>query len=444
MRLLPSNLITIPDRQRKSRPRDFIQKLKDSIVSKGLLHPIVVTSALDLVAGEGRLIAMRELHIDGIRFNHNGAPVAPSCIPVSTLGELTPDDVAEAELEENILRVPLTWQEEVEAKVLIHQLRKRSNPAQTLTQTAAEISATRETTVENERHSLSKAIMVSQHMANPRVKAAKTLNEAAKIALDDLENSLRTQLLERGVTTSQHRLIKGDLLNVLPSLDSNSFDAIVVDPPYGIRADEYRTITKVAGERKHHEGHFYDDTPEYSDQICSTVLREGFRLLRSRGIIFMFCDPDRFAYYREAALKQAFSVWRTPLIWHKTGAASGFAPWGAGGFIRSYEMILFATKGRKILTSPGGPDVLQVDRVHHSNRQHAAEKPVELLLKLIKLACIPGDHVLDPCCGSGSIFAAANEAHMVATGIEIDPAYHATAGARILKAAEAPAPEAGT
>src|SRR5215831_16564558 len=160
MHLLAQNLITVPERQRKTRPRAFLQSLKDSIVSKGLLHPIVVTQALDLVAGEGRLIAMQELHIDGIPFNHNGAAVPLGDIPVSYVTELTPDMIAEAELEENILRVPLTWQEEVQAKVLIHNLRKTQNPTQTLSETAEEISEVRETTVGGERNALSKAIMV--------------------------------------------------------------------------------------------------------------------------------------------------------------------------------------------------------------------------------------------------------------------------------------------
>jgi site-specific DNA-methyltransferase (adenine-specific) len=441
MQTIDHTSITIPVRQRKERPRGFLEKLKASIVSKGLMHPLVLSiseAGASLVAGEGRLIVLRELHTDGITFEFDGKAVPHGQIPFSRVGDLSPGDLAEAELEENLLRAALTWQEELEAKVLIHNLRKGQNPQQTVIATAREIAAVKgeETTVIAERDSLSRSIFVSQHIANPKVRAAKTLNEASKIALDQLEAGFKTNLLAHNPTQSQHTLIKGDLLTVLPDMETGSFDLILADPPYGINADEYRTITKIAGEKKHHEGHFYKDDEGHSDLICNTIFRQGFRLLRPRGLLFLFCDVDRFAKLREVAMMQGFSSWRTPIIWHKTGANAGFAPWGAGGFIRSYEMLLFLSKGRKTLTMPGGQDVLPFTRVHHTDRIHAAEKPAGLISRLIQLSCIPGDSVLDPCCGSGVIFEAASACSVVATGIEIDPEYHAFSASRLLATVE--------
>ena len=62
---------------------------------------------------------------------------------------------------------------------------------------------------------------------------------------------------------------------------------------------------------------------------------------------------------------------------------------------------------------------------------HAAEKPNELLSHLISLCCDPGDTILDPCAGSGPIFDAATSQRCKATGIEIDPEYHAIACSRL-------------
>lgn len=437
--------IAVNHRQRRERPRGFIQKLKDSIVSKGLLHPIVLSSdGSTLVAGEGRLIAINELHTDGIKFNFQGQSVAVGAIPFVTIGDLTPDMIAEAELEENIIRATLTWQEESEAKVMIYKMRQKQNPAITRTAVAKEIAEIKVDldvdptpgAIEVERQALNKALLVSEHLHNPRVRAAKTLHEASRIVLDDLENKFKAQLFATQAHTSAHRLIKGDLCSVLPGLPAASFDTIIADPPYGINADTYKTVED-AGTKKVHGGHHYVDDIESHEKLCLTIFREGFRLLRSQGLIFMFCDPDRFHRLREMAQVMAFSVWRTPIIWHKTGAASGFAPWGAGGFIRSYEMLLLASKGRKILAIPGGPDVIESDRVHHTKRLHAAEKPVDIYLKLIQRTSIPGDSILDPCCGSGPIFPAATTHRVIATGIEIDPDYHAMAATRLLPAEEA-------
>ncbi len=54
------------------------------------------------------------------------------------------------------------------------------------------------------------------------------------------------------------------------------------------------------------------------------------------------------------------------------------------------------------------------------DKGHAAEKPTGLYVELLKRSCLPRDRVLDPCCGSGTIFQAARETYTTATGIECD------------------------
>ena len=53
---------------------------------------------------------------------------------------------------------------------------------------------------------------------------------------------------------------------------------------------------------------------------------------------------------------------------------------------------------------------------------HAAQKPVDLYAELMKLSFLPGELILDPCAGSGTIFRAAKVAGMRAIGYENDPA----------------------
>ena len=125
----------------------------------------------------------------------------------------------------------------------------------------------------------------------------------------------------------------------------------------------------------------------------------------------------------------AWSVWRTPLIWHK-GAEGGNAPWGRGGFIRTYEVLLFSTKGGQELRNPGGSDVFTFSRITRGAKRHAAEKPIELLSHLVALSCLPGAALLDPCAGSGSIIRAANNHRVSVTAVEKDESYYAEADAR--------------
>jgi site-specific DNA-methyltransferase (adenine-specific) len=76
-------------------------------------------------------------------------------------------------------------------------------------------------------------------------------------------------------------------------------------------------------------------------------------------------------------------------------------------------------------------DVFNIKRVPRHERIHAAEKPVELLSALIQCASLPGERILDPCCGSGSTLVAAKSLNRTGVGIEKDPDYYNTALANL-------------
>jgi len=423
-RSILADQITIPPRQRLQKPPAHIKDLKSSILSKGLMHaPVLGTSPegdLFLVAGECRLTAMKELHIDGHPFKHDGATYADGLIPYSLVSDLTPADLAEAELEENLLRANLSWQEENQARVLIYQLRQTQTPDISVKAVATEISEKSGKTSDAERVLLRKALIIEQNKDLPIVKAAKTQNEAFTKIMDLQAARFKAQLIERGVVKVDHTIHLGDCLEILPTIAPGSVDIILTDPPYGIGADKMKRT----------EEHFYDDSPGSSLEVCKAIIREGFRILKPRGIIFLFCDIDHFLELRTYAAQQAFTPWRTPVIWKK--GEEGFAPWGQLGFSRTYEMLAFLSKGQRGLKG-GGPDVKEFKRTGRSERAHAAEKPVTLLSYLLGIAGDPGDVVLDPCCGSGAIFDAATENRMKAIGIEKDPNYHTLAQARLVK-----------
>lgn len=440
MRTVAISEVLISDRQRKDRPvselKTHISELKASILSKGLMHAPLLFQApngLQLIAGECRLTAMRELHEDGLSFNYDGRVVPAGEIPYSLIGDLQPADLAEAELEENVLRAQLEWIDHSEARVLVHKLRelqaeKQGAPTPTLSSTATHLAEKSGKTFSSEMITLQRSLAVSAHKENPRVKAAKSLTEAHRIVLDMTQNAFRQQLHALGSLKTEHELHLGNCLEVLPKLPAAQFDLILTDPPYGIGADSMKKTAK----------HFYDDSPENALEVCKFIISEGFRLLKPRGHIFMFTDVDIFLELREHAQRQGYSIWRTPVVWHK--GDDGHSPLGRGGFIRTYEIFLVLIKGQKEFKS-ATPDVKSFKRALRSDRVHAAEKPVDLLSHLISLCCDPGDHVLDPTCGSGPIFEAATKQKVKATGIEIDPEYHAIACGRLQGTPEEPTPE---
>ena len=83
---------------------------------------------------------------------------------------------------------------------------------------------------------------------------------------------------------------------------------------------------------------------------------------------------------------------------------------------RAYPVLL-ERKRRRINNSI--PDVLTHARLQGKKKVHQTEKPVELLMDLLKFSTNPGDTVLDPFAGSFSLGMAAMLTGRYAVGIEL-------------------------
>ena len=434
MQSIPFDQIEIIDRQRKEITSKELTELKRSILSKGLLHAPVLSypgPLYQLIAGERRIRAMIELHETGMAFTFNNEPVPLNHIPYSLIGDLSIADLQEAELEENILRMPLTWLEEAQAKTKIHDMRTEHAaafglPKPTQVDTAKYIAEKQGkdpafiTSNSAERYALRKALLVTQHKNMPEVQAAKNINQAYTAVLDKQEREFKALLAQRSIVPGdKFKLIKGDCLIELKKMLSHTVDIIFTDPPYGIGIDTMR----------HDSRHYYKDDEKSAMEVCYAIISEGFRIAKSRAVLFMWCDIQHFVHLRDFTAMQGWVPWRTPLIWHK--GDQGHAPWGRAGFVRTHELLLFAVKGQRELFTSGGPDVVLRKSTATTTKIHAAEKPVSIVQYFLSKAALEGEHVLDPCCGSGVIFEAANNLRLQATGIELNPDYQNTALARI-------------
>jgi site-specific DNA-methyltransferase (adenine-specific) len=69
--------------------------------------------------------------------------------------------------------------------------------------------------------------------------------------------------------------------------------------------------------------------------------------------------------------------------------------------------------------------------IHCGSKLHPSQKPVELLKWLVQTYTDPGDTVLDPCMGSGTMGVACKNADRKFIGIELDKQYFKIAKARI-------------
>lgn len=195
----------------------------------------------------------------------------------------------------------------------------------------------------------------------------------------------------------------GDCLEYMRTMPDGCIDAVITDPPYGIRYESG------------HDG----DLPRSIVGDETTELRDA--------IIRQFSDKPMavFATWRCVPPLQP----RTCLVWHKNAGGMGdlSLPWRP-----DFEVIWiygYAWAGYR------GPSVLKAETVPTWNsgparRLHPHEKPVGLIRQLIaKLP--PGVTVFDPFMGSGTTGVACVQTGRKFIGCEIDPGYFAIAEKRI-------------
>lgn len=436
-----------PNRQRREFPEKELNELKESIQARGLFHPITLRwhhefanmGTWFLVSGERRLRAISDIYALGGSFLHDGEAVQLDHIPFVNLGDL--DELAreEAELEENIRRSDLSWQERASATARLASLRERQGLA---TGTELVRLVARETKsgaadlptgyIGVHQELTRRELIVAKHLADPEVKAAKGVDEAFKILRRKEDTAKRVQLAaEIGRTYSAgtaHRALNEDSLSWMSKAEANQFDVICTDPIYGIGADEFGDSGgKAAG------AHFYKDDYETWKAHALALSRDGFRITKVQAHLYAFCDITHFEEFKAILSAAGWNPFRTPLIWHKPNGSR--TPWVDQGPQRKYEIILYANKGKKPVTRIY-PDLFTY--AADENLGHQAQKPIALYTDLLRRSVSPGDCVLDPFAGSGPILPAAHELQLQATAIEIDAAAYALCVGRIKGLEETP------
>ena len=426
MLILPLADITIsPDRQRREFAPEALEELGASIQKLGLLHPIVVRDSGEgkyrLVAGERRLRAITQIYDlweDVIRCNNEQVPFRH--VPCLTLGDLNPLDAEEAELDENLRRKDLTWQEHAAALKRLHELRSAQSslcpdgvPAHTVTKLATEVLGRSDGAF---RDAIRKELIVADHLDNPEVAKATTVAEAFKV-LKQQEQRARNETLAQEVGASMdsdfHTILQGDSIQLLTAPEfAGKFDVICSDPPYGMNAHQFGDA---AGRMSAGSGitHNYNDTYENWRDFMQAFIPHSLRITKPQAHMYLFCDFDRFHELKDLCLKAGWYVFRTPLVYHKTGG--GRVPLPESGPRRCYELVLYAIKGKKPVTHIY-PDVIQA--VADSQESHGAQKSVAVFQNLLQRSVAPGDHILDPCAGTGTVALAAQNLKCRATCVE--------------------------
>lgn len=411
--LIPVDQVHIGSRQRTEdqATEKHILDLARDIQENGLIHAPLIDANNELVAGFCRLSAVKRIAVE---YFYGGTKVAPGFIPVTVTHMTDQRDIFRVELHENLRRKNLTPVDEAKAVAKLHQFFASQDKNWTREDTGRELDSLRGD-VPRERaaqsNEVSDALLLAGFDTDEDVLRAPTRKAAVAVAKKKLEQNLMATLGEymgdEISLSSDYEVIQGDCREVMLTLPEGEYAGIVCDPPYGIEADTF-------GEQAMKTGHQYADSKELAYDIVSSVFTHGQRICGAEAHLYLFCDLRYFEDFRRMGDSQGWRVFNTPLIWHKPNI--GHAPW-PGFFGRRYECILFACRGARALQKSRS-DVFEF--AADTNKMHAAQKPVALLKELLSLSFFPGEKVLDVCAGSGSIFKAARELGIRATGVEKD------------------------
>lgn len=426
--LLPIQDIVLKDRQRRATAKDLekhIGRLRDSISTVGLLHPLTVEDETnELIAGFCRMMACMQL--------------GWTKIPVRRRGNLNKMQRKVIELEENLARLGLDWWQKATAVAEIHETYEEMNPDETWSRKrTAEMIGESHGTVQNSIE-LKKALD-----EDPSLKEHKTMVGAlgavkTKKQLDRRRSEIATREAS-GIELPSLRanIIHGDCLEVLPTLEEESFDACITNFPFGVDL-ELKGRPQV-----------YMDDEDYIVSLVRRSLQKIYRVLKQDSWFVGFFASQKLTYNKMqlhllnsikhkldaeelyiATNALGLQYWlqeagfdyvaSNPCIWVKPNKFQGIIGDPRKGMIIAYEQFIFAAKGDPALMKQGIQNIFVYDTPPASDRVHPLQMPVDLTRRLVELTCVGGSTVIDPFAGSGSIGVGALERECHFTGIEAD------------------------
>jgi ParB-like chromosome segregation protein Spo0J len=465
--LLPLASIRI-DREVRQRREIDTKGLVDSIAKNGLLQPLVVEQRGGepwLIAGERRYESCRQLGWD--------------LVPVSWVEDLTPTQREIFELEENIKREDLAWQEIVRGVAKIHGLYLALDPEWTQDETCVATSLTPGT--------VSLYLSVAPSLDDERVAKSGTVREAYSIlqrreqraagnALQELLSSeaeptpiegfynefgVVTEedwklLTVGGITTDENGVVlqpsdRGNKPNLdhgfvriiqpsLPGIPSSpiicgdftewartytgpKFSLIHCDFPYGVGLFSSNGVRTGAqrSQMGRDEGEAYDDGPEVYESLVNTLCDNWERIASLSCHLMFWHSPKpeivQWTLARFAERIPTLSFAPFPLIWFKSDNA-GIASVPNMWPRHVYEACLFGSRNkRQIIKLVSDTYACPTDKTIH-----ASAKPEAMLRHFMAMVVDEHSLVLDPTCGSGGALRAAEALGAKGVfGLERDP-----------------------
>ncbi|HEX6826450.1 MAG TPA: DNA methyltransferase [Nitrospiraceae bacterium] len=425
--------ITVGERFRKdfSDDKEFVESVRE----KGIIQPITLDKHLNLLAGERRYRAAKEVGLDKI----------PALIRAIS-DEI---DAREIEVVENLFRKDFTWQEKCRGIQELDRLYRAKNQdwdqrktAKLLNQPKSNIWRTLQVAQAMQKVP-ELALQPSEFDAFKLLKAAEEriyVDEIARrhneelgkaIAIEAAENEGRTEEaaalprskyspdLAAKLKMAHANYMIGDIFTELADMEDTSYIHLIeCDPPYGIDLPEIRAGDKESTPtyNKSYEEIPIEQYPEFLLKLCTELYRVAHR---DCWMIFWFASKNH-SLVKEVLLTTGWKLDHVPAIWVKPQGQTMQVDFLLS---RHYEPFFICYKGKPYINKRGRPNVFQFPLVPASQKIHPTERPIELIEEILDTFGIVGQVVFVPFLGSGNTLRACYRKQRACYGVEINPEY---------------------
>ena len=221
-------------------------------------------------------------------------------------------------------------------------------------------------------------------------------------------------------------LWNGNCLEYMRTLEDESIDLIVTDPPYPTTS---RGHAGNSGGMLQKEINKKGKVFEHNNIDCTEYAPEFYRVLKDGSHCYVMTNHINLIKMLNVFTDCGFHFIKS-LIWNKGNKIMGQY------YMSQFEYILFFRKGYgKKINNCGTADILSVPnkKTKDTNGKniHDTEKPVELMKTLVENSTQKGDIVLDPFVGVGATALACIESERNYIGVELDENYYNIAKQRI-------------
>ncbi|MGC8622064.1 MAG: DNA-methyltransferase [Caldisphaera sp.] len=243
----------------------------------------------------------------------------------------------------------------------------------------------------------------------------------------------------------KHKLLVGDCLEVMPQLDTK-FDACITDPPYNISGYDNKKVigwlkTNTFWEKekkfKKLDEHWDKFTNEDYEKFTEKWLAKICDVVKPNGNIIIFGTYHNI-YLIGSLLQKMNKKIINSIVWYKRNAFPNIThrmlcesteyiiwavnndPKNAKNWTFNYDVLKGLNYGKQMRNVWDIPLTPVKEKKYG---KHPTQKPLKLIERLVLGFTKPGDYIIDPFVGSGTVPVACKLHGRFSVGIDIDENY---------------------